>query len=177
MAIGIAVFGVLFVCFLGPASATYCSDDTDCYGFESCCSDYECRETCSSITGATIAGIIVSVVFVALVFSLVACYYCAWCPYYRYRHPGVVVVGAPRNQLLISTTSTQATQQPIQHPPPAGYFPPSGYNQPPPPYYPQPQAGQLPPSQAQGQAAYPPPQPLPPPQAQAHPQFPVHFNN
>ena len=185
MAIGVkTVLNVLFICFFGSASATYCTSKSDCSGYlEQCCSDGVCKEacnycsydsqcgtgeccnsngdcatSCSSVTGAAIAGIIGSLVFVAIIASIVACFFCACCPWYRYRHPGVVVVGAPSNQLLISTTTTQATQQPIQHPPPAGYYPPSsGYNQPPPPYYPQPQAGQFPPPPAQGQAAYPPP--------------------
>ena len=206
MAIGVTVLGVLLVCFLDQASATYCSDDSDCYGYlESCCSDYVCRErcfycsydsqcgtgeccnsngdcktSCSSVTGGAIAvaGIIVSLVFVAIIASIVACFFCACCPWYRHRHPGAVVVGAPANQSFVTTTTTQATQQTIQHPPPAGYYqPPSGYNQPPPPYYPQPQAGPYP-TNSQGQAPYPPPQAqgeaaCPPPQAQApYPQFP-----
>ena len=204
MAVGVTVLGVLLVCFLDPASATYCSDDSDCYGYlESCCSDYVCREaciycyydsqcgtgeccnsngdcktSCSSVTGGAIAGIIVSLVFVAIIASIVACFFCACCPWYRHRHPGAVVVGVPANQSFVTTTTTQATQQTIQHPPPAGYYqPPSGYNQPPPPYYPQPQAGPYPPN-SQGQAPYPPPQAqgeaaCPPPQAQApYPQFP-----
>ena len=206
MAIGVTVLGVLLVCFLDQASATYCSDDSDCYGYlESCCSDYVCRErcfycsydsqcgtgeccnsngdcktSCSSVTGGAIAvaGIIVSLVFVAIIASIAACFFCACCPWYRHRHPGAVVVGAPANQSFVTTTTTQATQQTIQHPPPAGYYqPPSGYNQPPPPYYPQPQAGPYPPN-SQGQAPYPPPQAqgeaaCPPPQAQApYPQFP-----
>ena len=205
MAIGVTVLGVLLVCFLDQASATYCSDDSDCYGYlESCCSDYvcircfycsydsqcrtgeccnsngDCKTSCSSVTGGAIAvaGIIVSLVFVAIIASIVACFFCACCPWYRHRHPGAVVVGAPANQSFVTTTTTQATQQTIQHPPPAGYYqPPSGYNQPPPPYYPQPQAGPYPPN-SQGQAPYPPPQAqgeaaCPPPQAQApYPQFP-----
>ena len=85
------VLGVLFICFLGPASATYCTFSSDCYGYlESCCSDGICREncyycsydsqcgtgeccnsngdcktSCSSVTGGAIAGIIVSLVFVS----------------------------------------------------------------------------------------------------------------
>ena len=170
-----AVFVVLFVCFLGPASATYCSDTSDCDGLlESCCSDSVCREACSScsydfqcgtgeccdsdgdcydcmyITSAGIAGIVVgSLVFVAIVVSIFACCCCACCPYYRHRHPGTVIVAQPGYQPFVNTTTT-TTQQTVQHPPPSGYNPPGpGYYPPPTGAY----AGQPPPYYPQPQAA------------------------
>ena len=164
------VIFVLFACFLGAASA--CVYNSDCGYLESCCSDLICRvncyncltsydcgsgECCSSdgqcydcyylTTGGIVGVVIGSLVLVAIVVSIVACCCCACCPYYRYRHPGTVVVqGTTPYQPFVSTTTTQQT---VHQPPPMGYNPAQ-----PPPYYPQP--GPYPPPQAQG--PYPPAQ-------------------
>ena len=174
-----------FTNFFAIGSATYCTFDSDCSQFsgETCCSDSVCRETCyycsydyqcgtgevccddgncltvcSIWTGGVIAGTVVGlIVFFAIIISIVACCFCACCPYYRYRSPGTVVVTQPGYQSFVSTTHTSTTQQ--QYPTQGNYNqPPQGYTQPPPPYpsYPQ-QPGQYPPPQTQGQ----PPMPQP----------------
>ena len=145
---------VLFVCFLGSASAEYCTSNYEC-GSGECCNSYgECRDCAMATSG--IVGIVVGIlVFVSIVGSIIACWHCACCPYYRYRHPGTVIVSAaPAYQPFVSVCTSQ---QPIQQPPPTGFNPAQ-----PPPYYP--------PTQAQGQAPYHPPRaqgaaPYPPPQA------------
>ncbi|XP_078353759.1 uncharacterized protein LOC144638433 isoform X2 [Oculina patagonica] len=180
------VFCVLFVCFFALGSATYCTGDGDCTTWgESCCPDNVCRQTCGycsydsecgtgeeccdgdckiacPVNGGAIAGAIVgTIVFFAIIASIVACFFCACCPYYRYRSPGTVIVSQPPYQPFVSTTThtTVATQQ--QYPPPGNYNqpPPPGYNQPPPPGYNQPPQPypNYPPPQAQGQTPMPPP--------------------
>ena len=167
-----------FAKFFAIGSATSCTFDSDCSGvLQSCCSDSICRETCyyctynyqcgtgeeccdgdclldcTVWTGGVIAGAIVgTIVFFGIIISIVACFCCACCPYYRYRSPGAVIVTQPGYQPFVSTTQTSTTQQ-MQYPPPGNYNqPPPGYTQPPPSYpsYPQ-QPAQYPPPQAQGQ--------------------------
>ena len=175
---------VLFAFFFCSTSATYCSYSTDCGFGEKCCWDSVCRETCGtcyldsqcgsgeccdsdgdcytcSLQTPAIVGIVVGCLVVsAIVISIVACFCCACCPYYRYRHPGTVIVGAPATgyQQFVTTTSTQQTI-----PPPV----PQAYAAQPPPYYPPQQAGPYPPPQVQGMAQYPPPQAKGPWEAQA----------
>lgn len=150
---------VSFLCFFGPISATYCTFRSDCNGyFEKCCSDGVCRERCFSCShdaqcgtgeccnsnrdckancyrvGGTIAGAIVgSLAFVSFIASIVCCYYCACCPYHRYRSRQTVV--ATIQPAIVSTATTRQVIR-FQHPVPAGYNPTltGGYNQPPPPY-------------------------------------------
>ena len=181
---------VLFAFLFCSTSATSCTygSSYDCSLYETCCLDGVCRETCGycvlnsqcgsgeccdsdgdcypcSLSAPAIGGIVVGCLVVsAIVISIMACCCCACCPYYRYRHPGTVIVGAPSTgyQQFVTTTSTQQA-----FPPPV----PQGYAaQQPPPYYPPQQAGRYPPPQAQGVAQYPPPQvqgvaQYPPPQA------------
>ena len=165
---------VLFAFLFCSTSA--CTYDNNCASDESCCWDGVCREKCSGCTfnyecgtneccdpdgycydcsvlkTPAIVGIVFGcLVVTAIVISIAACFCCACCPYYRYRHPGTVIVGAPATgyQQFVTTTSTQQTI-----PPPV----PQGYAAQPPPYYPPQQAGPYPPPQAQGMAQYPPPQ-------------------
>ena len=166
---------VLFAFFFCSTSVTACTNGSDCDFDENCCLDGVCRETCGycvldsqcgsgeccdsdgncylcDLPTPAIVGIVVGCLVVsAIVISIVACFCCACCPYYRYRHPGTVIVGAPATgyQRFVTTTSTQQTI-----PPPV----PQGYAAQPPPYYPPQQAGPYPPPQAQGMAQYPPPQ-------------------
>ncbi|XP_078352777.1 uncharacterized protein LOC144637588 [Oculina patagonica] len=188
------VFCVLFVSFFALASATYCTWDIECnkHSGETCCSDGICRETCyycnfdsncgtgevccdgdckSSCTnvGAVAAAIVSTIVFCAIIGSIVACFCCACCPYYRYRSPGTVIVAQPGYQPYVNTTHTTVATQHQHYPPPANYNqpPPPGYNQPPPPGYNQPPSpgyNQPPPP---GYNQPPPPYPnYPQPQAQ-----------
>lgn len=155
---------VLFVCLFGLGSAEYCIDYSDCTSLlDSCCSDNVCRESCSVWTGGSIAGAVVgAVVFIAITASIVACYFCACCPYYRYRSPGAVIVSQPGYQQFVNVSTTHTavgTQQVQQYPPPGNYNQPPlpGYNQHPPAYpYPQPTAAQYPPLPVQGQTHMPP---------------------
>ncbi|CAH3161031.1 unnamed protein product, partial [Pocillopora meandrina] len=181
----------LFVCFFTLGSATYCTFKSDCSYSESCCSDGVCRERCyycssdgecgtneqccdnkcisicsSSYcgwSGGAIAGAIIgTIIFFAIIISIVSCLCCACCPYYRYRTPGTVIVTGQQPQQIVSTHTHMSTQQ--VHPPPpvnynqpplAGYNPPpQGFNQAPPPYpsYPPP-SNQYPPPPGQAQAA------------------------
>ena len=122
----------------------YCSFDSDCGTGEECC-DGDCSTFCDSSnsdssTGASIAGAIVgTIVFFAIIISIVACFCCACCPYYRYRSPGTVIMSQPAtHQTLVSTTQMSTmSSQPVQHCPPSGH-PPANYSQPPPPNYSQP---------------------------------------
>ena len=170
------VLFAFFVCSTSATTCTYGSLYNNCDYDESCCLDGVCREKCSDCTfnyecgtneccdsdgycydcsvlkTPAIVGIVFGcLVVTAIVISIVACFCCACCPYYRYRHPGTVIVGAPATgyQQFVTTTSTQQTI-----PPPV----PQGYAAQPPPYYPPQQAGPYPPPQAQGMAQYPPPQ-------------------
>ena len=173
-----------FAKFFAIGSAEYCSSYHSCsfYSSESCCPDNVCRETCycsygyqcgtgekccsgkclsaCPASGGVIAGSVVSViVFLGIFISIVACYFCACCPYYRHRSRGTVMVLQPGNQPHAMTMQTSTIQQMQQYPPPGNYIqPPSGYVQPLMQYpsYPQ-QPGQYPPPQAQGQ----PPMPQP----------------
>ena len=163
---------VLFASFFDSATACYSSND--CPGSQSCCSDYVCRSSCYGFcdydsdcaddeccnsdgyctpdcpyltTGGIIAAICGSLIFVAIVVFIGGCFCCACCPYYRYRHPGTVIVtGQPLYEQFVTTT-TSTTSQHMQQPPPAAYGQP-------PPYHPQPQAGPYPPPQAQAQYPY-----------------------
>ena len=180
------VLVAFFFCSTSATTCTYGSLTNNCYYDESCCWDGVCREkcsdctynyecgtdeccdssdgycyTCSVLRTPAIIGIVFGcLVVTAIVISIVACFCCACCPYYRYRHPGTVIVGAPATgyQQFVTTTSTQQTI-----PPPV----PQGYAAQPPPYYPPQQAGPYPPPQAQGMAQYPPPQAKGPWEAQA----------
>ena len=163
---------VASLCFFDLANATYCSYSSDCYGYrEWCCSDGICREkcfpqscsynsqcgtgeccnsngdcktSCSYYNGGAVGGIIFGCVFVVGVIAcIVGCYYCACCPYYRYRSRATVgtVVVQPiavtqqTVQPVVSRTTTQRITR-IQHSTPSGYNPglAGGYDQPPPPY-------------------------------------------
>ncbi|XP_022810030.1 extensin-3-like [Stylophora pistillata] len=173
---------VLFFCLFSVGSATYCSSTSDCFwGSETCCSDGVCRETCYYCSfssqcgtgeeccdhkckdscgwnGGSIAGAVVAtIIFFAIIISIASCCCCAWCPYYRYRTPGTVVVTQQPYQPFVSTQTTMT--QHVQAPPPVDYNqPPPGYSQPPPGY------NQPPPTYP----SYPPPSTLhPPPQGQA----------
>ena len=133
------------------APITYYSFDSDCDTDKECC-DGDCLSVCPSTwTGGSIAGAVVGTIVVfAIIISIVACFFCACCPYYRYRSPGTVVVTEPAaHQPFLSTTMTMSVQQIQHYPPPANCNqpPPPGYDQAPPPYpsYPQ-QPAQYPPS-------------------------------
>ena len=81
----------------------YCSFDSDCGTGEECCDGGDCSTFCfssdssssDSSTGASIAGAVIgTIVFFAIIISIVACFCCACCPCYRNRStPGTVVVG------------------------------------------------------------------------------------
>ena len=162
---------VLFVFLFSLGSATHCSYPSDCGWSKTCCSDNVCRERCYYCThsnqcgsdevccnnectyscawgAGSIAGAIIgTIIFFAIIISIVACFYCACCPYYRYRTPGAVVVTQQPYQPFVSTHTHMAVTQQVQAPPPVNY------NQPPPPYpsYPPPST-QHPPPQGQAQA-------------------------
>lgn len=107
------------------APISYCTFDSDCELDDVCC-DGDCMVSCtSSWSGSGILAAVVSIIgFFGVVFSIVACYYCAWCPYYRYRSPGAVIVtGQVPYRPFVTTTQTTMTQN----------IPPPNYNQPPPP--------------------------------------------
>ena len=107
------------------APISYCTFDSDCELDDVCC-DGDCMVSCtSSWSGSGILAAVVSIIgFFGVVFSIVACYYCAWCPYYRYRSPGAVIVtGQVPYRPFVTTTHTTMTQN----------IPPPNYNQPPPP--------------------------------------------
>ena len=133
------------------APSSYCTYDYDCESDDVCC-DGECLAVCSSTwTGGSIAGAVFgTIVFFSIIFSFVSCYFCAWCPYYRYRPPATVIVSrqVPYQPFVTSTHTTMTQNMP---PPPSynqaappGATPPGC--QPPPPYsgYPQ-QPAQCPP--------------------------------
>ena len=129
------------------APSSYCAFDSDCELDDVCC-DGDCMVVCpSSWTAGSIVGAVFgTIVFFSIIFSFVSCYFCAWCPYYRYRSPGVVVVsGQVPYQPFVTTTHTTISNT---MPPPPNYNqpPPPGF-QPPPPYssYPQQPAQQPPP--------------------------------
>ena len=135
------------------APFSYCTFDSDC-GLDDVCCDGDCLSVCpSSWSGASIAGTVFgSIVFCAIIFSFVSCYFCAWCPYYRYRSPGAVIIsGQVPYQPFVTTTSTTMTQNVL--PPPNYIQPPPPGCQPPPPYssYPQ-QPAQHPPPAATASA-------------------------
>ena len=130
------------------APISYCTFDSDCELDDVCC-DGDCLSVCpSSWSGASIVGTVFgSIVFCAIIFSFVSCYFCAWCPYYRYRSPGAVIISRQvPYQPFVTTTHTTMTQN---VPPPPNYNqpPPPGW-QPPPPYssYPQQPAQHPPPA-------------------------------
>lgn len=135
------------------APISYCTYDSDCWLDDVCCNG-DCLAVCPSTwTAGSIAGAVFgTIVFFSIIFSFVSCYFCAWCPYYRYRSPGTVIVaGQVPYQPFVTSTHTTVTQNVPQ--PPNYNQPPAGC-QPPPPYsgYPQ-QLTQYPPppTQASGQ--------------------------
>ena len=135
------------------APSSYCTFDSDCELDDVCC-DGDCLTVCSSSwSGASIVGTVFgTIVFFTVIFSFVSCYFCAWCPYYRYRSPGAVIIsGQVPYQPFVTTTQTTMTQN---VPPPPNYNqpPPPGF-QPPPPYssYPQQPAQHPPAATASGQ--------------------------
>lgn len=144
-------------------SCYYCSFDSDCGTGEECCDGGDCLSDCPSSSnrswGAIVGSVLGTIFFFAIVFSIVACFFCSCCPYYRNRSHGAVVVSQPATQQTFVSTSTHMSTmsgQPVQHHPPPGP-PPANYNQPPPPNY-----NQLPPppynpSYPQQPAHYPPP--------------------
>ena len=120
------------------APISYCTIDSDCELDDVCC-DGDCMTVCaSSWSGGSIVGAVVSVIgFFGIVSSIVACYYCAWCPYYRYRSPGAVIISGqvPYQPFVTTTQMTTHTTTAQNIPPPPSYNqpPPPGF-QPPPPY-------------------------------------------
>ena len=115
-----------------PTSATvapisYCHFDSDCELDDVCC-DGDCMVACSSSwSGGGIVGVVSTIGVFGAIFFFVACYYCAWCPYYRYRSSGAVIVVRRVRvpyQPFVTTTQTTMTQN---------IPPPPNYNQPPPP--------------------------------------------
>ena len=183
---------ILLACFfakffvIGSATSCYYSYSCSYKSGEKCCSDNICRKTCDEcyydydcssrkvccsgnclskcgVSGGVIAGSVVSVmVFLGSIISIVACYFCACCPYYRHRSQGRVMAfqpGQQGNQPFVTTTQMSAMQQMQQHPPQRHYNqPPTGYAQPPLfyPSYPQ-KPTQHPPLPAQDQPPVPPP--------------------
>ena len=111
------------------APISYCTIDSDCELDDVCCNG-DCMAVCaSSWSGGTIVGAVVSVIgFFGIVSSIVACYYCAWCPYYRYRSPGAVIISRQVPYQPFVTTTQMTTHTTTQNIPP-----PPSYNQPPPP--------------------------------------------
>ncbi|PFX25385.1 hypothetical protein AWC38_SpisGene9998 [Stylophora pistillata] len=131
---------------------------------EDCCGGL-CSSYCKWSGGAIAGAVIGTIIFFAIIISIVSCLCCACCPYYRYRTPGTVVVTQQSQQQFVSTQTHMMTTQQVQPPPPMNYNqpppgynpPPQGFNQAPPPYpsYPPP-PNQYPPPPGQAQAAPPP---------------------
>ena len=146
---------------ISSSSSCSCTYDSDCDIGEDCCGGV-CSSHCGWSGGAIAGAIIGTIIFFAIIISIVSCLYCACCPYYRYRTPGTVIVTGQQPQQIVSTHTQMSTQQvhpppPVNYnqPPPAGYNPPpQGFNQAPPPYpsYPPP-PNQYPPPPGQAQAA------------------------
>ena len=135
------------------ALISYCTFDSDC-GLDDVCCNGDCLAVCPSTwTAGDISGAVCgTIVFFSIIFYFVACYYCAWCRYYRYRSPGAVIVaGQVPYQPFVTSTHTTVTQN-VPQPPNYNQPPPPGCQ--PPPYsgYPQ-QLAQYPPApvQATGQ--------------------------
>ena len=164
-------------------SCYYCSFDSDCGTGEECCDGGDCSMDCPSSSNrswaAIVGGVLGTIVLFAIIFSFLACFFCACCPYYRHRHHGTVLMSRPApHQTFVSTTTHMSTMsgQPVQHhpppgPPPANYTQPTApnyYNQHPPPGYDQ-ATSPYNPSYPQQQAHYPPPIPHPPVQGQPPP--------
>lgn len=140
----------LSVCFLSLASATDCVFNNDCYGyFESCCSDGVCREkchpqrcqynghcgtgeccdtssgkcknTCHYYSAEALAGIIVgSLSSVMTLCAVLACCYCACCPFYRHRNRTRRVFTVQSIEITTGS-STQRTVSVQQSAPSVGY--------------------------------------------------------
>ena len=120
------------MCLFGLSGGEACLSDSDCFLFQQCCNG-DCishAEDCS-LTGGAVAGIVVTLVIVcAIVVSIISCFWCACCPWYRYRSPGAVIItGQPPYQQFTSVTTTinpppnQLYPQqfpPMQNPPPPG---------------------------------------------------------
>ena len=146
---------------ISSSSSCSCTYDSDCDIGEDCCGGV-CSSHCGWSGGAIAGAIIGTIIFFAIIISIVSCLCCACCPYYRYRTPGTVIVTGQQPQQIVSTHTHMSTQQvhpppPVNYnqPPPAGYNPPpQGFNQAPPPYpsYPPP-PNQYPPPPGQAQAA------------------------
>ena len=146
---------------ISSSSSCSCTYDSDCDIGEDCCGGV-CSSHCGWSGGAIAGAIIGTIIFFAIIISIVSCLCCACCPYYRYRTPGTVIVTGQQPQQIVSTHTQMSTQQvhpppPVNYnqPPPAGYNPPpQGFNQAPPPYpsYPPP-PNQYPPPPGQAQAA------------------------
>ena len=137
-------------------SCYYCSFDSDCGTGEECCDGGDCLSDCPSNSNsswaAIVGGVLGTIFFFAIVLSIVACFCCACCPFYRNRSHGTVIMSQPAaHQTFVSTTTHMSTMsgQPVQHHPPPGP-PPANYNQPPPPNY-----SQLPPPPGYDQATSP----------------------
>lgn len=144
------------------APSSYCTFDSDCELDDVCC-DGDCLTVCpSSWSGGSIVGAIFgTIAFFSIIFSFVSCYFCAWCPYYRYRSPGAVIVSRQvPYQPFVTTTHTTMTQN-IPPPPNYNQPPPVTYNQSPPPGYDK-ASPPYNPEFPQQQAQYPPVQGQPP---------------
>ena len=147
---------------ISSSSSCSCTYDSDCDIGEDCCGGVCSSSYCGWSGGAIAGAIIGTIIFFAIIISIVSCLCCACCPYYRYRTPGTVIVTGQQPQQIVSTHTHMSTQQvhpppPVNYnqPPPAGYNPPpQGFNQAPPPYlsYPPP-PNQYPPPPGQAQAA------------------------
>ena len=113
-------------CISGLPSCS-CSHDDQCDIGEECCAGV-CSSYCGWSSG-TIAGVTIgSIVFFAIIISIVSCLCCASRPYYRYRVPGAVIVTQqPQQQHVLTQANTMMTQH-VQAPPLNNYNqPPSGF--------------------------------------------------
>ena len=111
---------------IGSSSSCYCTYDSDCDIGEDCCGGVCSSSYCGWSGGAIAGAIIGTIIFFAIIISIVSCLCCACCPYYRYRTPSTVVVTGQQPQQQMVSTHTHLTTQQV-HPPP-----PVNYNQPPP---------------------------------------------
>ena len=154
----LATFAPLTWSFSTPATVapnSYCTFNSDCELDDVCC-DGDCLSACPSTStwnGRSIVGGVLSTIAVfSMIFVFVACRFCGWCPYYRYRYPRTIIVSRQvPYQPFVTTTHTTTTQN--LPPPPSYNQAPLPACQPPPPYsgYAQQPAQCPPPAPASGQ--------------------------